>query len=145
MTSECSRMHIESRPPPVRSRFSSRSLLRSSLLFHSTRPRPSFFHTPIRLFYPEAELGSCYNLTSTFLSAVTAAFARMRTPAKPDISFILFSRRAQGGFSPLIPHDDNHRIFFSFFFPDRIMRQKRRRRKKKSCEKVERANESMTP
>jgi len=35
----------------------------------------------LRRFYPEAKLGSCYNLTSTFLSPVTAAFARMHKSA----------------------------------------------------------------
>jgi len=53
----------------------------------------SFFCILLHRFYPEAELDGCYNLTSTFLSPVTATFARMNT-GKAYFSFFLFSYAA---------------------------------------------------
>lgn len=106
LTPECSRMHIE--PPSV-----ARSLFLSLSFFLFPSPKllvhiPSFFHILLHCFYPEAELDGCYNLTSTFLSSVTAAFARMNT-GKAYVPFFLFSYAAQGG---SFSFHDNHRVFF---------------------------------
>lgn len=83
LTPECSHMHIE---PPSAAWLLSLSL--SFLFFQPLNPVHSLLlpHSVLCRFYPEAELGSCYNLTSTFLSPVTAAFARMHT-GKAHVSF----------------------------------------------------------
>lgn len=72
---------------------------------------PSLFHILLHRFYPEAELDGCYNLTSTFLSPVTAAFARMNT-GKAHVPFFLFSYAAQGGSCSF----HNHCVFFFLSF-----------------------------
>jgi len=88
----------------------------------------------LRRFYPEAKLGSCYNLTSTFLSPVTAAFARMHKSA-----FLSSSSRA--GRFLLISSHDHWRSFFSprSFFP----LHRGGNGDKKVRESSDRANESM--
>lgn len=118
LTPECSRMHIE--PPSAAWSF---SLFLSFLFFHPLNPVHSLLlpHSVLCRFYPEAELGSCYNLTSTFLSPVTAAFARMHT-GKAHVSFpplLLFCIRQ----FLLIPRQSSR-------FFDQIMRRKRRQKKK---------------
>lgn len=103
------------------------SLSFSFLFFHPLNPVHSLLlpHSVLCCFYPEAELGNCYNLTSTFLSPVTAAFARMHT-GKAHVSFpplLLFCLRQ----FLLIPRQSSR-------FFDRIMRRKRRQKKVKKVE-----------
>jgi len=96
-------MHIET-PSADLSLF-----LSLSLLFLSLKPLHFFFFILLYRFYPEAKLDGCYNLTSTFLSSVTAAFARMNTGKATFLSFSsLMLRKA------VLSHSTTIIVFFSF-------------------------------
>lgn len=113
--------------PPSAARF---LFLSFSFFFHLPNLHiPSFFHILLHRFYPEAELDGCYNLTSTFLSSVTAAFARMNT-SKAYVPFFLFSYATYIRQFLLIPQSLR---FFSFFFrSNNATKTKTKKRMRKS-------------